>query len=855
MKMKNRVVTLALLLCTLPLWAEEPLSPPPTPEEFLSYKIGEQFTPHHRLVAYLEKLAQTSPLVTLERYGETYEGRPLYTLVITSARNHAALESIRSRSLQISRPDRTSEVAAAQIASETPAVVWLAFGVHGDESSSAEAAITVARQLLDDSEQTQRILEECVVIIDPLQNPDGRERYVQWFARTRGAKPNPNPDAFEHTQPWPGGRFNHYLTDMNRDWSWVSQRETRGRVDAYRRWEPQVYVDFHEMGPELSYFFPPGAEPVNANVAAGISKWLELFGRANAEAFTRNGWSFFVKDIFDLFYPGYGDSWPSLRGAVGMTYEVAGGGRGGSLYQREDGSVLSLGDRVARHVTTAMATLRTAAAHRRDLILYTHQALARNLAQEATTFLLPPGSPNLEHVAEILTAQGIEVGLLRSPVTVKVTPIDSEQSESRPFPAGTVVVSTRQPLGSLARALLERTPVMSRTFLDQQRDRADGDESDQFYDVTSWSLPIATNVAAFVTRSADRIAADPWVRGSRPAVVDAARYGYLVNGTDPNVYRAAGALLAAKMKFSVATEAFRLGTTDFARGTLLIVRQNNSAQLESDLQRIAEGSGATLIGADSPWIGETSFGALRFQFVREPKIALVGGPGIGATGFGSLWFTLDRDTPIPHSVVTSDRLGSIDMSRFNVIVLPDSEELANILPKSAVEKLSAWVKNGGTLVAVKGAAAFLRSKDVELSKLKEWEPAKKKEGEEEVLIEERYNDFRIPGAALRTKMNERSYLTFGLSRPPAVTIDGSKTLLPLPHKVDNVVTVDATSPLIAGFAFPESIERVKGSVYLAQEKAGKGAVITFADDPHFRVFWRGTLPMFLNAVLYAPSFR
>lgn len=853
--MKNRVVMFALLLCTLPLWAEEPFSPPPTPEEFLGYKTGERFTPHHRLVAYLETLARTSPLVKLERYGETYEGRPLHTLVITSARNHASLESIRSRSLEISRPDRTSELAAAQIARETPAVVWLAFGVHGDESSSAEAAITVARQLLDDSEETRRILEECVVIIDPLQNPDGRERYVQWFARTRGAKPNANPDAFEHTQPWPGGRFNHYLTDMNRDWSWVSQRETRGRVDAYRRWEPQVYVDFHEMGPESSYFFPPGAEPVNANVAAGISKWLELFGRANADAFTRNGWSFFVKDIFDLFYPGYGDSWPSLRGAVGMTYEVAGGGRGGSLYQREDGIVLSLGDRVARHVTTAMATLRTAAAHRRDLILYTREALARNLTQEATTFLLPPGSPNLEHVAETLTAQGIEVGLLRSPVTVRVTPIDSEQSESRPFPAGTVVVSTRQPLGSLARALLERTPVMGRTFLDQQRERAAGDESDQFYDVTSWSLPIAANVAAFVARPADRIAADPWVRGSRPAVVQAARYGYLVNGTDPNVYRAAGALLAAKMKFSVATEAFRLGTADFARGTLLIVRQNNSAQLESDLQRIAEGSGAMLVAADSPWIGETSFGALRFQFVREPKIALVGGPGIGATSFGSLWFTLDRDTPIPHSVVTSDRLGSLDMSRFNVIVLPDSEELGNLLPKTTVEKLSAWVKNGGTLVAVKGAAAFLRSKDVELSKLKEWEPPKKKEGEEEVPIEERYNDFRIPGAALRTKMNERSYLTFGLWRPPAVTIDGSKTLLPLPHKIDNVVTVDASSPLIAGFAFPESIERVKGSVYLAQEKAGKGAVITFADEPHFRVFWRGTLPMFLNAVLYAPSFR
>src|SRR4051794_30014601 len=197
----------------------------PTPDEFLGYKVGDRFTPYARILDYFDELARRSNLITVQRFGETYEHRPLVLAVITSAKNRAALNTIRADVAALTDPNATSADRAAQIAKSTPAVVWLAFGIHGNESSSAEASMIVAGNLLRDPANAA-LLDNLVILIDPLQNPDGRERYVQWFIRARGAEVDPNAEAFEHAEPWPGGRTNHYFIDMNRDWAWTSQQET-----------------------------------------------------------------------------------------------------------------------------------------------------------------------------------------------------------------------------------------------------------------------------------------------------------------------------------------------------------------------------------------------------------------------------------------------------------------------------------------------------------------------------------------------------------------------------------------------------------------------------------------------------
>jgi hypothetical protein len=353
------------------------------------------------------------------------------------------------------------------------------------------------------------------------------------------------------------------------------------------------------------------------------------------------------------------------------------------------------------------------------------------------------------------------------------------------------------------------------------------------------SAPIAGDVGQYVAAPA--------------AAFRAATYGYVIDGSEPEVYRFAGRLLAHKVNFSVSEGEVSVGNRQFARGALIILKGNNRPDLDATLTRLSSEVGVTPFPLESGWAGGTAFGSERIRYVKDPKIGLVGGAGTGASSYGMLWHTLDIETAVPHTTLALDALRNADLDHYRVLIFPDGDAYADRLGKRGTEKLQTWIRDGGTLVAIRGASAFLRDKDVEISKIKPWEPPKKKD-DDATPREERYNEYRIPGSAFRTDVNVRSYLTFGVPRPPAVLIEGSGAFLPLPHKVDNVVTVDAKNPLVSGVAWPESLERLKGAPYMVREQLGKGVVITFADEPNYRLFWRATLPLFMNAVLYSPSF-
>ena len=634
---------------------------------------------------------------------------------------------------------------------------------------------------------------------------------------------------------------------MNRDWTWMSQRETQARVEKYREWNPQVFVDFHEMSAQSTYFFPPDAKPINANLPREVERWLDVFGRANAEEFSKRKWPFFVAERFDLFYPGYGDAWPSLHGAIGMTYEMAGGGRAGSTILREDATTLTLADRIERHFTTGMATVRTAAANRAALIQYTYDAMRVHVDSGKITYLIVPGSPNFPALIGLLHRQGLRISTLTTSTTLRATRLDREVAESRSFPAGTAVVSTKQPLGGLVQTLLERHAELAREFLDEQRMKTEADEPDDFYDLTTWSLPLAMNVEAFVSAGPVAASLAPYSPPAR-AAFRSATYGYLVSAMEPNFYELVGELLRDEVRFSVAETDLIVGERTYPRGSIVILKGNNEDTLDATLRAVD----VSVVPLESGWLGGTAFGSEKLRYVKPPRIALIGGPGTAPTSFGMLWHTLDIQTPVPHTVISTESLRNVDLSKYNVLVLPDGDYAARF-GKRETEKLQTWLRGGGTIVAIKDASKYLREKEVEISKLKPWEPPKKKD-EEKPAADERYNEPRVPGSAFRTSMNERSYLTFGVPRSPAVLIEGSTAYLPVSHRVDNVVTIEAKDPLVSGVAWPESIERISGSVYLVSEPFGRGNVITFADEPHFRLFWRGTLPLFLNAVIYSPSF-
>lgn len=865
----------------------------PSPADFLGYPLGERFTRYAEIRSYLAHLAAASERVAIWDYGTTYLERPLTLMAISSPENIRRLEAIREARGQLADPAKLAAEARQALAAEAPLVVWLAYGVHGNESSSAEAAMAVAYLLAAAKGEWAERLDEVVVLIDPLSNPDGRERYVDGFQQRRGRLPERDPHAREHLEAWPGGRFNHYLIDLNRDWSWASQRETRHRLEAMRTWQPQVYVDLHEMASDATYFFPPSADPVNPEIDPRVVAWLDVFGRGNAAAFDRHGWLYYKRESFDLFYPGYADSYASFVGAVGMTYEVGGGGRAGLAVRLDDGSVLTLADRVARHLTASLATVETAAANRRRLLADFVAARTDNARRAgAPTYVWPADRPESAALAALLARHGIAVHRLRQPAELAVRPLSARGGDgataARRFDAGSWVVPSAQPLGNLARALLEPDTPMAESFVDEQRQRVEQDLDADFYDVTAWSLPLAFNVEAWVAAAPPpglspplpppagperegEAAAEAWAAETAAGtgrVGGEGRVGWLLPPAGLASYRALARLQAESVPTRFALADFAVGGRRYAAGTLFVPRRGAPAGTEALLAELAAAGGFGVDRVGTSYSDEgLSLGSGRMVSVAPARIALVAGDGVQPTSLGSLWHLLDRQAEVPVTLLDLGALDAQALAGADVVVLPDGWGYADALGGEAGDALQRWVEGGGVLVAVGDAIAWLRERG--LTQVEEWSPegaaaagdpesppgeGKAARGatplEGPAPLE---RPLYVPGAVVATEMRQGHPLTAGLASPPPALVAGNRPLLATGLPQVDVLTVAAEEPVLAGLAWPESQERLAGSLLVAVEAAGDGLVVLFAQEPGFRLFWRGTMPLFLNAVMLGPS--
>ncbi|MFY9824251.1 MAG: M14 family metallopeptidase [Thermoanaerobaculia bacterium] len=840
----------------------------PRPDAVLGYPLGSRFTSWDRIVAYLEALDTASAKVKMWEYGHTYEGRPLKLVAISSPENIERLDEIRANLQRLADPAGLTASERERLLRHTPAVVWLAYGVHGNEASSAEAAMGTAYVLAAAQGEMAQMLESLVVLVDPLQNPDGRERYVNGFRQRRGDDANPRRASAEHFEAWPGGRQNHYVIDLNRDWAWASQQETRQRIAAYSSWEPQVYVDFHEMGTESSYFFPPAAEPINPLIDRRILGWLDKFGRTNAAAFDHQGWIYFKEENYDLFYPGYGDSYPSLRGAVGMTYEMAGGGRAGTAMALQDGTVLTLADRVARHLTTSLATVRTAARNSHKLLEDFTAGRAKAGGEPARTFLWPADQQEARALADLLTLHGVRVSQLKQPVEVPVKPLSRGAGEPQPrkFAAGTYAVSTVQPLGNLVAALMELESPMNKGFLDRQRQRLEQNLDAEFYDITAWSLPLAYNVRTWIAQGDvtsgnggnGKAALEPAAGGIRGE----GDLGWLVPPQGIASYRLAAALQKRQVRYRVALAAFTGGGASYPAGTLFIPRRANPDNLRETLHALLQEDRLTAQAVASSWDFKGSLGSHDMAAVRPARVGLISGDGVDSTSFGFLWYLLDRQIGVDHDRIDLAQIRQIPLSDFDVLVFPSGGYDDRVSDK-VKEALDAWVKAGGVLVAIGDAVSWLQDK--ELTSIKRWMPPKKPDTEDsketedpevgETPLEKQLASKPIftPGAVLATRMQSQHELTLGLTTPPDVLYEGSLVLKTTNDPRQDVLTALDDRPVVAGFAWPEAERRLAGSLLVGTEARGRGSVVLFAEDPAYRLFWRGTTPILLNALLYGPS--
>lgn len=822
---------------------------PPSPEAILGYPMGERFTDVAGIGRYFEALAGSSDLVTIERYGESVEGRPLARAVIASAENRARLDEILAANAELTRPE-TSPARAGGIVAANPAVVYFSYGVHGNESSSSEAAMWTAWDLARGAYGLDGALDSLVVVLDPVANPDGRDRYVHWYRTARGERPNPHPDTREHAEPWPGGRFNHYLFDLNRDWAWAVQPETRARLDSWGRWNPQVHVDFHEMGYGSTYFFFPPTEPINPLYPDHILDWGRRFGEANARAFDERGWLYYTTEDFDLFYPGYGDTWPSLVGAIGMTYEQAGGGEAGLAVERPDGSILTLADRIERHRTAGNATLRAAAGGRGTLLsdfARFHREVDRGLAD----VLLVPGerSGRAEALVGMLRRQGVEVERADRAFPAEADPHPG-WSERERFPAGTYRVRARQPRGRLALTLLRPEIVLNAEFS---------------YDIAAWSLPYAFGVEAHSVR---RSLAAVWTAGTGPAPVpDAgpveAGYGYLV----PPVVAATPAVarfLASGGRAWVSPDTVRVASGRFVPGTLFLPRGRASGLdrriHESGLEpwAVPVSGGLTPTGPD--------LGSGEARPIELPRIALLGGPEISPTSFGAHWHFLEREAELPFDAVDAGEVAALALETYDVVVVPAvGDGFLDRLGSGGLEGIERWVRSGGTLIVVEDGAEALGDTlfgiatrgaptGDTLDSDRRIERALRKRAERE---RERWRE-RVPGSVLEVELDPRHPLAFGagadgLGDRMFVLSDGSAfepdTTFESPAFFRE--DLEPTSGPIA----ESSLEQLRRGAWMVEKEVGDGTAILFADDPLFRGFWFAGFRPYLNAILFVPAFE
>ena len=828
---------LGLLLILRTLGAQDPLL---APDKFLPHPYGQQFTPHHLLVDYVEYVAGKSARVELTTYGYTNEGRPLMLAFISTPATLARLETIRQNHLKAA-----GFLDGKPSSPESVAIVWLSFGVHGNEAGASESSMAVLHALADPSNtQTGQYLENTVVILDPSINPDGYNRYTNWYRQVAPLEADPLSFTREHREPWPGGRVNHYLFDLNRDWAWGTQTETRQRLVQYQRWLPHIHVDFHEQFPNNPYYFAPAAEPFHP----AITQWQRDFqtevGKNNARYFDREGWLYFTREQFDLFYPSYGDTYPTFTGAIGMTYEQAGHGIAGRAIEMENGDTLTLADRVAHHTTTALATLETASknvsALNRQFSAFYEQARNKPTGTYKT-FVIPHTNHRDQLLAftRFLDMHQIQYGKAGKKHTAEGYDYQTGKVRSVTVAPEDLIVSAYQPAGTLAQVLLEPAAAISDSLT---------------YDITAWSMLHSFGFEAYgLTTRLDPEA--PWQPAPyvEPNWPNAAPYAFLLPWTSLEDARFLGALLREDIRVRVATKPFRIEGRNFGSGTLVITRADNRKwtgyekrveSLAHELQRelVPVSSGLVEMGFD--------FGSGAMELLHTPHIVLLSGENVDPGSFGATWYFFEQVLHYPVSIIDAESFQPSRLKEFDVLLLPNGNYSWDEPVKS---DLTEWIRSGGQVIATGNALRWLQG--VDGVHLVAKEPPLIDEIHEEKELPLRYEDrgrewasSSIPGAVFQAAIDNSNPIGFGFSDFYFTLKTGTQAYAYL-DKGWNVAYLKE-DPLSLGFVGSEAKKKVANTLVLGTERVGRGTAVYLVDDPLFRAFWMNGELLFANALFF-----
>jgi glycine cleavage system regulatory protein len=804
-----------------------------SPEQFLGYPIGTKYTPHHKIVAYCNEVAAAKPdMVKIENYGTTYEGRPLMLLYIATPENLQKLETIRLNNLRLAG---LSSDKAAPAVDGAPAIVWLSYNVHGNEPSSSEAAMLTLHALVDPANtKTKAWLKNTVVILDPCINPDGRDRYVNWFNSVVGGQYNADPQSREHSEPWPGGRSNHYNFDLNRDWAWQTQVETQQRIVKYNQWMPHVHVDFHEQGYNEPYYFAPAAEPFHEVITPWQRDFQTMIGKNNARYFDDNGWLYFTKERFDLFYPSYGDTYPTYNGAIGMTYEQGGHSRGGLGVTTADGELLTLVDRATHHFTTSLSTVEVAAQHAQKVVnefkkYFDDSRAAKGMTYK--TYVLTTDNENkLNSVVQLLRNNGIEIGEIAN-ANFKGYAYKTGKEEAAQLKQFSIAVSALQPRSLMAKVLLEPVNVLP---------------DSNTYDITAWSLPYAYGIDAYAVKEA--LTLEPYVTLIAKRIVPASKYGYLITYNSVNSAYALAQLLKMGVKVRMAEKPFVYKGKNFDRGTLIVLTKGNPANLNNKLTELMNTKAVQIDVVETGFMDKGSdFGSPDVKLITAPKIAMLSGEQVSSLAAGEIWHLFDQTIDYPVSLINVADFGRANLKNYQVLIVPDGY-YRNLSDKAISDKLKEFVRSGGKLIAMENAVAQMAGGDWGI---KAKADASTDKGEYADLKKygnaERDNLANsIPGAIFKVALDNTHPLAFGFP-DYYYTLKQDANLYEFMKEGWNVGVLKKDG-YITGFSGSKVKAKLKDGLLFGVQEMGSGNVVYMADNPMFRMFWENGKLLFCNAL-------
>ncbi len=816
-----------------------------SPDDFFPFKYGEQFTPHHLLVAYYNHIAANSDQVIVQEYGRTNEQRPLIWTIISSPENLRNLEQIRTDNLK-----RARLMEGKPSDSKPIAIIWLSYGVHGNEAGASESAIATLYEIVKPgNKKMQSFLENAVVIIDPCINPDGYSRYTHWQWNANNKIINPNPESREHVEPWPGGRVNHYLFDLNRDWAWHTQVETQQRLDIYNQWMPHIHVDLHEMGYDAPYYFAPAAQPYHKHITDWQGDFQIEIGRNHAKYFDKNAWLYYTREDFDLFYPSYGDTYPIFNGSIGMTYEQGGHSKAGRAIILENKDTLTLKDRIEHHKTTSISTIEIGSLNAERLVKKFEDYFNRSIENpqgKYKTYVISHTNSNdkIKALCDFLDKHKIQYGSVETGLNINAYRYSTGKIEAYKVDTKDLVITAYQPKSVLTQVLFDPTPFLMDSLT---------------YDITAWTLSHAYGLEAYafdqkvkVTQKYDTTQQTSIIK------IEDTPYAYLLEWQSLEDAKFLGALLNKNIKVRFANKSFELEGKKYGLGTLIITKADNrkNANFRSIVNDLAQQFKRNIIATESGF-SSTGYdlGSGENHLISTPNIAILQGNRISANAFGYIWHYFENDLAYPITVLPLSSLAYSDIEKYDLIIMPNGSYSANSLK---LDRLKSWISGGGRLLAMGNALTALEGQSG--FTLEKYATSKEKgnanKESEEIILENRLSPYadrtrksisdQMPGAIFKLKMDNTHPLAYGLP-DYYFSLKTSNKAYKFLKKTWNVGYIEK-NPLILGFAGANTIKKMEETTVFGVQSMGSGAVIYMVDNPLFRGFWHQGKFLFSNAV-------